>query len=281
MKFSLIMCTVGRTNTLYSAISSIINQTYKSFELIIVDQNSNDVLKPILEKFSGYYNIKHIRSNIKGLSANRNIGIKYAQGEIIAFPDDDCLYLPNTLDSIKQIFDKNSGLDVVTINIKGINSEMFFINDHSNFRLNRYNFKPYAISIGIFVRYKSINDVWFDEELGAGKYFGAAEESDMVSELLENKYCGMYFGNNYVLHPIGVQDLTEDKKINRYQSYNLGFGAFMKKEIVKRRKHRLLFSFSKELMARFIGGIIPNKKRHLLWTSFTHQLKGFLEYKIQ
>ncbi|MFK2251903.1 glycosyltransferase family A protein [Bacteroides fragilis] len=60
-------------------------QKYSDFEIILVDQNLDDRLISLVEKYSNSLNIVHYRSIIKGLSANRNIGIKIAKVILFVF----------------------------------------------------------------------------------------------------------------------------------------------------------------------------------------------------
>ena len=278
MKFSLVLCTLGRTDVLERAIESISAQTYCNFELIVVDQNPDDRLKDIIKKYENSMTIMHIRSSLKGLSANRNLGLLSASGDVVAFPDDDCEYLPDTLQRINSSFEKY-GVDVLAINVKDLNEDIFFNRIREIVKLDEYNFLPYGISIGIFVRWKNKSDVSFDEELGAGRYFGASEESDMLSSLISKGYFSLYDGMQYVLHPMGDIKLPYDKIRLRYINYNRGFGAFYKKEIFLRNKYRLLAKFILELFLRFIGGVVPNSKRHFLWLSCKSRFEGFIQYK--
>ena len=95
-------------------------QSYKKFECIIVDQNETDMLLPIVDKYASKFSVVYIRSSIKGLSKNRNIGVNRALGN--AFPDDDCEYLPNTLEVMSSLFRETSN-NIITINIRDISSE--------------------------------------------------------------------------------------------------------------------------------------------------------------
>lgn len=81
-----------------NTLKSIKLQTYKNFELIIVDDGSNNgVLDIVLTKFD-FKKIKVIRQENKGLPAARNTGIENATGEYIAFIDDDDLWNENKLE---------------------------------------------------------------------------------------------------------------------------------------------------------------------------------------
>ena len=98
MLVSLIMPTLNRFDDIYRFMDSLLEQTYKNFELIVVDQNDNDKVKEIVDKYVDCLDIKYIKSNKKGLSYNRNLGIDVAKGEVLAFPDDDCAYKPDTIE---------------------------------------------------------------------------------------------------------------------------------------------------------------------------------------
>jgi len=97
---SVIIPTYNRSNLLKRAINSVLNQTFKDFELIVVDDNSADDTKEVVNRFgAGDSRIKYIRhKRNKGGSAARNTGIKHAKGEYIALLDDDDEWLPEKLE---------------------------------------------------------------------------------------------------------------------------------------------------------------------------------------
>lgn len=279
-KYSLVMCTLGRDTVVREFLDSLIVQTYKNFECIIVDQNPDNRLESIVSGYSNKFEIKHIRSNVKGLSINRNLGVAASTGQIIAFPDDDCQYLETTLADVLELF-KQSEADIININIRGIGTDHYFIGNKGALQINRYNYRPYGISICIFIAYKSKDDVRLDERLGAGQYFGADEESDLLSSLLEKGYKAEYHGDKYVRHPAGTSHVPADKLEQRYRSYGLGYGALLKKEIFLRHKYRMIWMFGKDTIGRFIGGCLPVKKRKLYMISAIARIRGFIEYKIE
>ncbi|HBF7185783.1 TPA: glycosyltransferase family 2 protein, partial [Clostridioides difficile] len=82
MLISLIMPTLNRYDDIYLLMDSLENQTYKNFELIVVDQNDNSKVKEIVDKYIDKLDIKYIKSSKKGLSYNRNVGIDNAVGQI-------------------------------------------------------------------------------------------------------------------------------------------------------------------------------------------------------
>jgi len=115
-KVSIIVLTYNRKDYLTETIQSILNQTFTDFELLIIDNFSNyDFLAHIQ-----IFNDKRIRAfqhaNGGNLSVNRNFGIRQAQGEYIAFCDDDDLWLPEKLEKQLQIFEKHPDLNLVGTN---------------------------------------------------------------------------------------------------------------------------------------------------------------------
>lgn len=83
------------------AIMSVIDQTYKNLELIIIDDGSKDkspyLIKTLISKFDSSNIIFEIQEN-KGLSKTLNKGIRMANGEFIAFLASDDMYLPNLIE---------------------------------------------------------------------------------------------------------------------------------------------------------------------------------------
>jgi len=77
------------------AIQSVLNQTYRNFEIIVVDDGSTDNTREILAGFGD--KIKVICQENKGVSAARNAGIAAARGDWVAFLDSDDLWLPDKL----------------------------------------------------------------------------------------------------------------------------------------------------------------------------------------
>ena len=84
---SVIIPTYNRANFILSAINSVLNQTYKDYEIIIIDDGSTDSTKEMLEQYKNA--IVYIYQENSGVSAARNAGIKLAKGDWIAFLDSD------------------------------------------------------------------------------------------------------------------------------------------------------------------------------------------------
>jgi len=95
---SVVIPTYNHAHYLGRALESVINQSYKNFEIIVIDNNSTDNTKKIIESFENQ-KIKVILINNNGIiAASRNIGIKEANGEWIAFLDSDDWWMNNKLE---------------------------------------------------------------------------------------------------------------------------------------------------------------------------------------
>ena len=105
MKISVIIPTYNRKKTLERAIQSVINQSLSPFEILIIDDGSNDGTEEWVK--DNFQNIKYIYQNNHGVSSARNIGIENAYGDWVAFLDSDDEWLPNKLYEQVKAIDSN------------------------------------------------------------------------------------------------------------------------------------------------------------------------------
>ena len=108
MYVSVIIPTYNRKHTLKRAIQSVYMQSLLPYEVIVVDDGSNDGTKEWVKQ--KYPNVKYIYQKNSGVSSARNKGIKIARGDWIALLDSDDEWLPNKL--IEQTNKIKSNLDV-------------------------------------------------------------------------------------------------------------------------------------------------------------------------
>lgn len=95
-KVSVIIPTYNCAKFICEAIDSVLTQTYRDFEIIVIDDGSNDNTADLLKKY-GNNIIRYIYQKNEGLSAARNRGICESTGEYIAFLDSDDCWLPQKL----------------------------------------------------------------------------------------------------------------------------------------------------------------------------------------
>ncbi len=107
---SLIVSTRNRLKELERFLASLDRQSYRSFELLIVDQNDGDGVPALLREHT--VRCQYFRSGI-GAARGRNIGLRAAQGDIIGIPDDDCWYPPALLRQVASWFDEHPEYDLL------------------------------------------------------------------------------------------------------------------------------------------------------------------------
>jgi len=101
MKVSVIIPVYNSEKTLKQCLNSVLNQGYKDYEVIIVNNNSSDKTEEIIKDFrEKSKKIKYLFEEKRGIGASRNTGEKKAKGEIILMTDSDCIVPENWVESM-------------------------------------------------------------------------------------------------------------------------------------------------------------------------------------
>ena len=283
MKFSLVLATVGRTAEVGHFLKTLDCQTYRDFQLIVVDQNPDDRLKALLEPYQNRFPIVHLRSAL-GLSRARNMALEHIAGDIVAFPDDDCAYSPDLLEQVAGFLTLHSewnGLVGRAVDEQGRDSSGRW--HHQAGPVNRFNVWRRGTSYTIFLRRTVVVAVGaFDESLGVGARtpWGSGEDIDYLLRALE---AGLYYDPTVtVLHPVEVihpEPIQVDPGVGRRfaktYSYAMGRGRLL-------RKHSYPLWFVAYNWARPLAGVtltllqgrLENTQSH--WATFQGRLQGWL-----
>jgi glycosyltransferase involved in cell wall biosynthesis len=108
-KVSILMNGHNAARYLRSAISSIYSQSYEHWELIYIDNSSDDNTREIINEFDN--RIKYVETNEKlPLGRARNYGLNYCDGEYLAFLDTDDVWLDDKLQKQVEVFQQNESL---------------------------------------------------------------------------------------------------------------------------------------------------------------------------
>jgi GT2 family glycosyltransferase len=184
--FSLILATVGRTDTLGPLIDTLAQQTDRDFELIVVDQNPDDRLAPWIERArGGGIRLLHLKTPKRGLAHARNVGLEVASGRFLAFPDDDCWYEHDVLEQVRRAVPSGSEFD-------GVVGRWVEEDPHALRPARMLSFRDWhrmrggdASSICLFLSRALVDRLGrFDARLGVGCWYGAAEETDLLIRAL-------------------------------------------------------------------------------------------------
>lgn len=201
-KVSIVVPIYNSSNTLGKCLSSIVSQTYKNLEIILINDGSKDDSQEICEKYAREDSriIVHLKEN-KGVSNSRNKGIELATGEYICFIDSDD-YIDQ--DYIEKLYMNIQNHDLVICGYKYVGTDLINIRKLKNKEMNKTEMLN---SFGEYYLNDSINSPWnkmyvknlitetFDESLSLGEdllfnisYIENCNKIKVVSE----------FGYNYV-----------------------------------------------------------------------------------
>jgi glycosyltransferase involved in cell wall biosynthesis len=248
VRFSLVLATVNRVEELKQFLDSLTKQKDVKLELIIVDQNPDDRLLPILSNYQNAFSIIHLHSG-KGLSKARNVGLKSISGDIVAFPDDDCEYPTGLLQYVQEKFEQAhqlNGLTGRTITHNGEPSVGKF--DLVTGQINKQNVWLRGVSITIFLHTSVASHLVFDETLGVGAQWGSGEETDFLLQALSRGATILYDPNLKVIHPPPPTTYTP-QLVQKEYTYGLGMGRVLK-------KHNYPLWFKAKMLVRPLGGVV-------------------------
>ncbi len=108
MRVSVVTPAFNAAATIGAAVSSVLGQTYRDVELVVVDDGSTDATAAIAEAYGDP--VRVVRQENKGVAAARNRGIREAAGELIAFCDADDALLPEHLERLVGVWDERGGI---------------------------------------------------------------------------------------------------------------------------------------------------------------------------
>ncbi len=121
MLVSIIVPIYNTENFLSMCLNSIINQTYKNIEIILIDDGSTDASLKICNHFAqADSRITIISGNHQGLTASRVLGVKKSKGEYCIFVDSDDWISENLLESVLKL-SQNGAIDIVNYSMTSIN----------------------------------------------------------------------------------------------------------------------------------------------------------------
>ncbi len=199
--------------------------------MVVVDQNPDDRLAPLVNAYRDLYPILHLRTKRVGASAARNEGLRHSFSGVVAFPDDDCRYPPDLLEKVARFFDRHPEIDGLTgrlVDGQGQSSILDFDLDPGP--LDAINIWTRSIEATMFLRGKSARRFRFDETLGrgSGTAWESGEGTDYLLQLLSEGASLYYDSSLSVIHPQSVPPY-DAKAMRRAYEYGCGKGRVLSK----------------------------------------------------
>jgi glycosyltransferase involved in cell wall biosynthesis len=113
-EISVILCTYNRATYLKNCIDSVVNQTFKEWELLVVDDGSQDNTFEIVNAYlQQFRNIRYLKHQNRKLAYAKNVGVQASFGKYITFIDSDDTYKPNHLESRLEFMKNNPEIDLI------------------------------------------------------------------------------------------------------------------------------------------------------------------------
>ena len=245
--FDLVVATLGRVSELERLLATLEAQTHRAFRVLLVDQNEDDRLESIL----GERQVEIVRLRAeRGLSRSRNAALGDIRSDLVAFPDDDCLFAPELLERVARRFAGDPALDGLTgraIDEAG-HSSSSWARDPA--LLTRENLWNRAISFTIFLRAPLVTRVGrFDEQLGLGARspWTSGEEIDYLVRAVDAGAQIEYDPNLTVTHPDTRVAPTTLRSLGRRDGASVGYIL---------RKHAYPKRMVGRMFIRPIGGVL-------------------------
>jgi GT2 family glycosyltransferase len=256
--FDLVVATVDRVGELERLLASLEAQTHRAFRVLLVDQNEDDRLDPILRERP--LDVIRLRAG-RGLSHARNAALGEIRADLVAFPDDDCILAPDLLAQVAQRFDGSiDGLTGRAIDETGHSSSSWA---HRPALLTRENLWNRAISFTMFLRAPLVARVGrFDEQLGLGAEspWASGEEIDYLVRALDAGARIEYDPDVVVTHPDKQVSPAELRSLGSRDGASVGYIL---------RKHAYPKRVVGRMLIRPIGGaLVALARRDLAQAAF-------------
>jgi len=228
LKVSLVLATLGRDLELMDFLKSLLFQTYKNFELIIIDQNQDGKIDGIVERFGRCLQLKHVKVDFTGNAKARDYGIGLAHGDIIAFPDDDCAYDKDVLEKVVTEFENRRELSILVVGSYDFSATKFSIgvNSHKARYFSRLNMMGVEFTQFFALDRIDREQFYLDHDFGIGSKYSGAEGFEMLYRLLRAG-CTAFYTPDIKIYHANKDHYTLGSA--RMLKYSTGVGAYIRK----------------------------------------------------
>jgi GT2 family glycosyltransferase len=243
--FDLVVATVGRRDELARFLDSVEMQEYPQLRVILVDQNSDDRVAAVT---AGRELRLEILQSAPGLSRARNVGLAHVDADVVAFPDDDCVYAPGLLARVASRFASDATLDGLSGRAADPDGRSAASWKSDGATLTSDNLWNRTISFTIFLRREVVERVGaFDEQLGlgSGEPWSSGEEIDYLIRAVRGGTRIEYDPSLVVVHDVRADDAEVGARDGASVGYLL-------------RKHGYGPRVVTRMLVRPVGGILAS-----------------------
>ena len=235
-KISIITVVKNNDEKIEKCIRSVLNQSYKNIEYIIIDGNSSDKTKEIIEKFKSKIDI-FISEKDNGLWDAMNKGINYASGDIIGFLNSDDFYYPDALETVAKYFNHKE-IDFLFGTVK-----KYKLMHRFNPNIIKWSFGFYTShSVGFFIKLKKHKEIgtynskflsadldFFYKMIVNHKLTGVCtKKSEIIGEFSPGGFSSTI---NYIDHLKDLNNIRISNNQNKFFVYCLFFIKILKRPI--------------------------------------------------
>ena len=246
---------MGRKEELVETLEAILRQGVCDSSVVVVDQNPQPFLRPIIASFRDRIEIEHLElGKPLGSSGARNAGWRATTADLVIFPDDDCTYPDGLIARMVETMRK-TGADIVSgrcADAQGRNLNGNF-DDRAGW-VDRSNIWTTQIEwMLLFKRSVLESTGGFDPEIGVGRYFGSCEGQDISLRAIRNGFRQYYDPALYGHHPdvlqsAGARTAQKCRNYGRGMGYVLreyGFGVDVRAKCLVRPMLRAAWNFAR------------------------------------
>lgn len=229
---ALVVPTVDRPSALARCLNAVLGSDVLPAEVVVVDQGRLEETASVVASCRRPgVSLRHVRTDRRGLSLARNIGLAQVTCAWVAFTDDDCVPRDDWIAAVHRRSRQPDAPDVVTgrvlplgVEREGTHTLSLRVSDEPV--LFRGRALPWLVGTGgnMAVRAATLRAVdGYDERLGAGSPGAAGEDLDVVHRLLRSGATIAFDPDVVVFH----DRVTADRRLATRRSYGFGLGAFV------------------------------------------------------
>lgn len=209
---TIVVCTRDRAELLASALTAILANSPADVEIIVVDSASGTAAT---RRVAAEKKVSYVRTDVKGLSIARNVGLRAATRKLVVYTDDDCEVAPGWIEALVGGFDE--GVGAVTGRLLDHSAAAGATPPPRRLVRPRDGLDAGHGAVMAYRRDVLIDLTGFDEVLGAGRRAAGAEDLDMFCRVLRS-------GAQVAVEPSAVVRHVFTRDDEEFLTLNAGYG---------------------------------------------------------